>query len=104
MPLPLSQPQPQLQLAKHNDVVLAFTHDPLEQALPPSGTYRLTDGETEVGLDTANTASRDHYAQRFTTHYEELVNLCNQLHIFLFDVSTTSDLLVTLQSGLGLKR
>jgi len=92
------------ELAKHNDVVLLFTHDPLEQVLPPSGRYRLTDGDTEVSFDSANTASRDLYAQRFTSHYEELVNLCDQLKLFLLDVSTTSDLLTTLQSGLGLKR
>ena len=92
------------QLAKHNDVVLLFTHDPLEQALPPSGRYRLTDGDTEVSLDSANKASRDHYEQRFSAHYDELKSLCNQLRIFLLDVSTTSDLLATLQLGLGLKR
>jgi uncharacterized protein (DUF58 family) len=92
------------QLAKHNDVVMLFTHDPLEQALPPSGLYRFTDGEVEVGLDSADAASRDHYAQRFSSHYEGLVSLCNQLHMFLLDVSTTSDLLDTLQSGLGLKK
>ena len=92
------------ELAKHNDVVMLFTHDPLEQMLPPAGRYRLTDGDTEVSFDSANAASRDLYAQRFTSHYEELVNLCNQLQLFLLDVSTTSNLLTTLQSGLGLKR
>lgn len=92
------------QLARHNDVVLLFTHDPLEQALPPSGKYRLTDGDIDVTLDSANALSRDHYAQRFTTHYEALLNLCKQLQLLLLDVSTTSDLLTTLQSGLGVKR
>ena len=92
------------QLAKHNDVVLLFTHDPLEQALPPAGRYQLVDGDTELRLDSANALNRDLYAQRFTTHYEELINLCNQLKLFLLDVSTTSNLLETLQSGLGLKK
>jgi len=92
------------QLARHNDVVLLFTHDPLEQELPPSGIYRLTDGDIEVNLDSANAANRDQYARRFSGHHEELVNLCDQLQLFLLDVSTTSDLLDTLQSGLGLKR
>jgi len=92
------------QLAKHNDVVLLFTYDPLEQELPPSGRYRLTDGDIEIDLDSANAANRDQYARRFTSHHEELVNLCNQLQLFLLDVSTTSDLLDTLQLGLGLKR
>jgi len=92
------------QLAKHNDVILLFTHDPLEQALPPSGRYRFTDGNIEVGLDSTNTESRDHYAHRFATQHQELVNLCNQLQLFMLDVSTTADLLDTLRSGLGLKR
>jgi len=91
-------------LAKHNDVVLLFTHDPLEQALPPSGIYRLTDGEIEISLDSANVTSREQYQQRFSDHYEALVNLCNQLHLHLLDVSTNSNLLDTLQSGFGFKK
>jgi uncharacterized protein (DUF58 family) len=92
------------QLAKHNDLVLLFTHDPLEQALPPAGRYQLTDGHNEVQLDSTDAANRDLYARRFSEHHDDLVSLCNQLHMFLLDVSTTSDLLDTLQSGLGLKR
>lgn len=92
------------QLAKHNDVVLIFTHDPLEQALPRSGRYQFTDGDIEVGIDSTNETSRDQYANRFALHYEELANLSNQLQIFLLEVSTTSNLLDKLQSGLGLKR
>jgi uncharacterized protein (DUF58 family) len=92
------------QLAKHNDVVLLFTHDPFEQALPPSGNYRLSDGDIEISLDSTNVASREQYQQRFSAHFEALVNLSNQLHLYLLDVSTTSNLLDTLQSGLGFKK
>ena len=92
------------ELAKHNDVVLLFTHDPLEQALPPSGSYRLTDGNSEVGIDSANALNRDQYARRFASHHAELAKLSNQLQLFLLEVSTTSDLLDKLQSGLGLKK
>jgi uncharacterized protein (DUF58 family) len=92
------------QLAKHNDVVLLFTHDPFEQALPPSGNYRLSDGDIEISLDSTNVASREQYQQRFSTHFEALVNLSNQLHLYLLDVSTTSNLLDTLQSGFGFKK
>jgi len=53
------------QLARHNDVVLLFTHDPLEQALPPSGYYRLTDGSQKLAVDSAHQANRDQYSQRF---------------------------------------
>lgn len=91
------------QIARHNDVVMLFTHDPLEQTLPPSGYYRLTDGHIEVGVDSANSASCEQYAQRFAAHHERLQDLCKQLHLFMLDVSTDADVLDTLQVGLGLK-
>ena len=92
------------QLARHNDVVLLFTHDPLEQALPPSGYYRLTDGESELAIDSANNSSRQQYQQRFESHYAALEQLCNQLQLFLIDVSTADDMLESLKSALGLRR
>ena len=92
------------QLARHNDVVLLFTHDPLEQSLPPSGYYRLTDGQQELGIDTANRAIRQRYGTRFEQHYESLVRMCNQLQLFLIDISTEDDVLESLRSGLGLRR
>lgn len=92
------------QLARHNDVVLLFTHDPLERALPPSGYYRLTDGSQELAVDSAYRANRDQYSQRFDHHYESLQQLCNQLQLFLIDISTADDMLEKLKSGLGLRR
>jgi len=92
------------QLSRHNDVVLLFTHDPLEQALPPSGYYRLTDGEKELAFDSGNTHSRQQYQQRFEGHYQALTQLSNQLQLFLMDVSTSDDMLESLQAALGLRR
>jgi len=92
------------QLARHNDVVLLFTHDPLEQALPPSGYYRLTDGSNELGIDSADRKSREQYQQRFSRHHETIEQLCNQLQLFLIDISTADDMLDALKNGLGLRR
>ncbi|MCP4488558.1 MAG: DUF58 domain-containing protein [Gammaproteobacteria bacterium] len=92
------------QLARHNDVVLLFTHDPLEQNLPPSGYYRLTDGVNELAIDSANRASRGQYQQRFSQHHQMIEQLCNQLQLFLIDISTADDMLESLQVGLGLRR
>ena len=91
------------QLAKHNDVIMLFTHDPLEQALPGSGIYRVTDGEAEVSIDSGNRASKQQYQQRFTNHFQSLTTFCTQQHIFLLDISTTAGLIERLQSGLGLR-
>lgn len=92
------------QLARHNDVVLLFTHDPLEQQLPPSGYYRFTDGYNELAVDSANPTSREQYRQRFDSHYQSLQQLSNQLRLFLIDISTADDMLETLKSGFGLRR
>ncbi|MCP3686908.1 MAG: DUF58 domain-containing protein [Gammaproteobacteria bacterium] len=92
------------QLARHNDVVLLFTHDPLEQNLPPSGHYRLTDGVSELAIDSTNRASRGQYQQRFDHHHQAIERLCNQLQLFLIDISTANDVLDSLQAGLGLQR
>lgn len=88
-------------LARHNDVVMLFIHDPLEQALPPSGYYQITDGESRLAIDSSNTASRDQYQQRFITHQQMLEQLCQQLQLLLIDVSTTSNVLDVLKNGLG---
>ncbi len=92
------------QLSRHNDVVLLFTHDPLEQHLPPSGYYRLTDGVSDLAIDSANRASREQYQQRFSQHHQMIEQLCNQLQLFLIDISTANDVLESLQVGLGLQR
>ncbi|MFT5657898.1 MAG: hypothetical protein ACI9KN_001177 [Gammaproteobacteria bacterium] len=90
-------------LARHNDVVMLFTHDPLEQDLPPSGFYQMTDGENRLSVDSTNAASRDQYRQRFVSHHQALEQLCKQLHLRLLDVSTTSNLVDVLKNGFGLK-
>jgi uncharacterized protein (DUF58 family) len=88
-------------LSRHNDVVLLFTHDPLEQTLPPAGYYRLTDGHTEIGIDSSDEAGRQQYQRRFAAHYQMLEQLSRQLHLHFIDASTTSDLLEVLISGFG---
>lgn len=92
------------QLSRHNDLVLLFTNDPLEQELPPSGYYRLTDGTSELAIDSANPASRAQYQQRYCDHYQQLQSMCLQLQLFLVDISTTANLVESLNQGLGLKQ
>jgi uncharacterized protein (DUF58 family) len=82
---------------------MLFTHDPLEQALPSSGRYQLTDGESRLTVDSANMTSREQYQQRFVAHHQKLEQLCKQLHSLLIDVSTASNLIDVLKRGLGLR-
>ena len=91
-------------LARHNDIILLFTHDPFEQALPPAGYYRLSDGGQILTIDSVHPGNRDQYRQRFDDHRESLRQLCRRLQLFLIDISTADDMLETLKTGLGLRR
>lgn len=90
------------QLARHNDIVMLFIHDPLESRLPPAGFYRITDGVDEVILDTRDRDNRDTYEQRFLHHRQQLQQLCKKLNIFFLDISTEDEPVKRLQTGLGL--
>jgi len=91
-----------VELSRHNDVVMLHTYDPFEQNLPPSGYYRVTDGDNNLDIDTSSRQIRDQYQQRFIDQQEALTRLCNELKLFHIDISTDADMLTQLKSGLGL--
>jgi len=99
------QAQSQLsQMARHNDVVMLFIHDPLEAKLPPAGYYRISDGANEIGINTRDQKLCEAYHQRFTHHEEYLQALSRKLGIYMMSLCTDQPLLDSLQKGLGMKR
>jgi uncharacterized protein (DUF58 family) len=52
-------------LALHNEVVLLHVHDPLENSLPSSGSYRVTDGEDEAVINASDDKVKQVYQRRF---------------------------------------
>ena len=92
------------ELARHNDVVMIHTYDPLEQVLPPPGRYRITDGASSVAIDTANPEVRAQYQQRYAEQQQELKQLCNELGLFQLDIATDGDMIAELRSGLGMRK
>ena len=92
------------ELARHNDVVMIHTYDPLEQVLPPPGHYRITDGTSSVAIDTANPEVRAQYQQRYAEQQQELKQLCNELGLFQLDIATDSDMIAELRFGLGMRK
>lgn len=90
-------------MSKHNDLVMLFINDPLEQQLPPAGNYKITDGINDITINTRNSALRSQYQQRFQTHQQYLKDLCTKLNIFFISISTDQPLLESLQIGLNLR-
>ncbi len=90
-------------LAKHNDLVMLFINDPLEQNLPPAGNYEITDGGKNMSINTGNPELRSKYQQRFKTHQQYLKDICTKLGVFYINISTDKPLLESLQHGLNLR-
>ena len=93
-----------VELARHNDIVMIHTYDPLEQVLPPPGYYRITDGVSSVAVDTANPEVRAKYQQRYAQLQQEFQQLCNELGLYRLDIATNGDMITELRSGLGLRK
>ncbi len=89
------------QLARHNDVVMFFIHDPLEQHLPPAGRYRVSDGTKELTLDTSSTTFRTRYHLSFQERQNTVQHLCRRYGMHYLPCTTSDDVVKTLKSGLG---
>jgi uncharacterized protein (DUF58 family) len=90
-------------LSRHSDLVMIFIHDPLEQSLPRAGQYRVSDGRTDVVLDTFDVARIERYRQRFRRHEEHLAGLCRSQRAYMIDCATTADPLAVLQDALSVR-
>jgi uncharacterized protein (DUF58 family) len=93
-----------VELARHNDIVMIHTYDPLEQELPPPGYYRITDGVSIVAVDTANPEVRAKYQQRYAEQQQEFQQLCNELGLYRLHIATDDDMIAELRAGLGLRK
>ncbi|MDH3997637.1 MAG: DUF58 domain-containing protein [Desulfuromonadales bacterium] len=77
-------------LSRSNDVGLVFCYDPLEAELPPAGSYRVSDGASDLTLSTLDRAGRADYQQRFLQHRQQIEQFCAQ-HKSLFLSCATND-------------
>jgi uncharacterized protein (DUF58 family) len=81
-------------LTRHNTVVALPVHDPMEQELPPPGSYVVRDGSGRIDLDAADRNVRRRYRRRFERARDALTQACQRTGIQLVGISTelsTSD-------------
>lgn len=89
--------------ARNNDIIFINISDPFEINLPPSGSYKLSDGDKELQLQTANKKTREQYHQHYLDRKQQLKNFCRKHRIHIIHISTDDDILETLKKGLGIK-
>ncbi len=84
-------------LMQHNEILMVRTTDPLEDTLPPPGSYPLSDGQETLVINTQSRKTRDAYhnwAQAHTSHLNQLSQRCRAPFI---EVSTSEPSLHALQ-------
>jgi uncharacterized protein (DUF58 family) len=86
------------QLARHNDIVGIFVHDPLERSLPRPDLYTITNGETRARINTADKGYRKQYESSFDYYVAGLKAEFARIKSPLLELSTADPLIATLQA------
>jgi len=78
------------QLSRHNELILIFIYDPIEQQLPPAGQYRIQQAGQELMLDTSSDTQRKAHQQHFEQRLQTLKRFAKRPGVHLLPM-TTSD-------------
>jgi len=89
------------QINQHNDVILLFVYDPLEQALPDAGHLAMSDGSGQLEVNTGNVPLRTGFADQFQNHLQEMQTLSRKQAIPLLQLSTEHPVLDQVREQLG---
>jgi uncharacterized protein (DUF58 family) len=84
-------------LAKHNELLMLRTSDPIEQQLPPPGFYPVSNGNETLVIDSQSIEARKNYASWAAQQEEDLASLCIRLKAPYLDISTQEAPINTLQ-------
>ncbi|MBL4711698.1 MAG: DUF58 domain-containing protein [Gammaproteobacteria bacterium] len=90
-------------IARHNDIVLIKISDPIEVELPPSGSYKITDGINELQIQTSAKKTREQYRKNYTHSKQQLEKFCRQNRMHLIHISTGDNTFEKLTEGLGVQ-
>ena len=80
-----------------------FVHDPIEEALPDAGIYRVGNEQQVFAIDTSSHKARQSYADKHEQKTVELKNMCMRHGMSFISLSTQDDLLASLRRQLFLK-
>lgn len=89
-------------IARNNDIIMITIYDPIEADLPSSGSYRLTDGNRELQIQTSSKKTRNEYHQRYLNHHQQLKDFCRRNRIHFINISTDDNVIDELKAGLGI--
>ena len=94
-------------LGVHNELVCMMVFDQLEEAPPPAGMYRVSDGIRSTWLDTSRRQTIEHYHRQFLLRQAKVQSLSVRLDLGFMSLATHQSVPDSLREGLrmiGAKR
>ncbi|SEA23199.1 Protein of unknown function DUF58 [Desulfuromusa kysingii] len=88
------------QLARQAQLALYFVYDSLEAELPRAGSYRLSDGDTDLAIATDQESLRNNYRAHFAAHQERIESFCKRYRCQFYAISTVQDPQQMLQAAM----
>ncbi|MCP3397373.1 DUF58 domain-containing protein [Bradyrhizobium sp. CCGB20] len=88
-------------LARHNDVIAALVHDPLQSDLPPSASMTVTDGELQIRLDVGRASVRKSVSQATQDRLKGIFDWTREIGIPVLPLSAAEDTAAQLRRLLG---
>lgn len=88
-------------IAAHNDVAVAFIHDPLEIELPDAGTKVFASGDLQLEADTSQKDLRRKFHEDFQKRYETARRFLIQREAPLLPIRTDEEIAPQLRRLLG---
>lgn len=89
-----------VQLSTHSDIRLCFLYDNVEAALPKNGLYPVTDGNSELQLNTFDKKNLAKYQQQFIDRKTSVASLGKHRHIHFMECTTEDDYFYKLKENI----
>ena len=88
-----------LEIAKHSEIRLLFFYDPIEVSLPRNGLYPISEGETNMLINTFDKSACEQYRQQFVSRKNHVVSMSHYKNIRFMECKTEDDYLTLLRSS-----
>jgi uncharacterized protein (DUF58 family) len=88
-------------IARHNDLLFGFVHDPLEENLPSAGPLVFADGKQQLEVDTQRRSLRERYSEDFAASRAEGRQFLLHRQVPVIPLNTVEDVAVQVRRHIG---
>ncbi len=90
------------ELARHNDLLLTPVYDPLARQLPEKGYLVISDGKSQIRLDSHDRQFKERFPEFLQGRLKTLGEALNRLGVPVLPLDTVRDVAAQLRDALGL--